>query len=268
VRAPGAAREFDMTTIRTAATLLGAACLLVRTASAAQDRATDPRDTLVLANRILAMEGLTGPFGHVSVRADAGSFWVADHRSPDSVERAHLKQVSIDLTEDQARVQHWYREIFIHSETYRLLPDVGAVVHTHAPNTVALGTLALTERLRPTTNLGANLGEDIPIYEPTGLVERPDAARVVARTLGARNAVLLRGHGAVIVGASVEEAVLRAIYLEQEARYQLVTRAAGTPRYYTAEEAAPFSRRTAIEHAWQYYLEKLKRTQASGPGGR
>lgn len=243
------------------------ACLAATLGSIAPSRAAEPtdiRDTLVVANRILALEGLVGPFGHVSVRADATHFWVADHRSPDSVERGHLKLVTVDLSEEEARREHWYREIFIHSETYRLLPDVGAVVHTHAPNTVALGTLSLAEKLRPITNLGSNLGEYIPVHENTGLVERPDVARVVAGTLSGQNAVLLRGHGAVIVGATLEEAVLRAIYLEQEARFQLLTRAAGTPRFYTPEESSPFSRRTATEHAWNYYLEKLARAGGVG----
>lgn len=245
-----------------------AVCLLAALGSLAPSGAAEPagdiRDTLVAANRILALEGLVGPFGHVSVRADATHFWVADHRSPDSVERGHLKLVAVDLTEDEARREHWYREIFIHSEAYRLLPTVGAVVHTHAPNTVALGTLSFAGTLRPVTNLGSNLGEYIPIHEKTGLVENPDIARVVAQTLDGQNAVLLRGHGAVIVGATLEEAVLRAIYLEQEARFQLLTRAAGTPRYFTAEESAPFSKKTATEHAWQYYLEKLARSGGAG----
>ena len=60
-----------MSVTRTAAVLLAAAFHLAPTASAAPDEG-DVRDTLVTANRILAMEGLVGPFGHVSVRADAG----------------------------------------------------------------------------------------------------------------------------------------------------------------------------------------------------
>jgi len=217
---------------------------------------------LVMANRILAMEGLVGPYGHVSARADGKTFWAADHRSPDSVERKHLKKVQIGLSEEAARGQHLYREIFIHSEIYRLLPAVGSVVHLHAPHSVALGTLSLPERLRPTTNPGANLGEFIPIYGVVGLVENRKTAEQVARALQGQNGVLLRGHGAVVVGKSVEQAVLRAIYLELEARAQLMSRAAGSPIFFSPQETARFSRTTAVEHAWQYYADKLGRRQS------
>lgn len=219
----------------------------------------DLSDRLVTANRILAMEGLVGPYGHISARADGESFWVADHRSPDSVERRHMKKVQVGLSEEAARGQHLYREIFIHSEIYRMLPAVGAVVHIHAPHSVALGTLSLPERLRPTTNPGANLGEFIPIYGAVGLIENIKSAEQVARALQGQNGVLLRGHGAVVVGESVEQAVLRAIYLELEARYQLMSRAAGSPTFFSAQESARFSGTTAVEHAWQYYVDKLSR---------
>jgi ribulose-5-phosphate 4-epimerase/fuculose-1-phosphate aldolase len=222
--------------------------------------AADLRQTLVAANRILAMEGLVGPYGHVSARSDAGHFWIADHRSPDTVELSHLKQVSVGLDEETARRERWYREIFIHSEMYKLLPDVGAVVHVHAPYSVALGTMKGEDRVRPTTNPGANLGEFIPIYASTGLVETPANARKVASALQGQNGVLLRGHGAVVVGGTLEQAVLRAIYLELEARSQLLARAAGTPLFYTAEESSRFRRTAAVEHAWHYYLEKLHRS--------
>jgi HCOMODA/2-hydroxy-3-carboxy-muconic semialdehyde decarboxylase len=221
---------------------------------------------LVLANRILAMEGLVGPYGHVSARSGADRFWIADHRSPDSVELSDLKAVSVGLDEAAARSQHWYREIFIHSEIYKELPEIGAVVHIHAPHSVALGTLAGSDRIRPTTNPGANLGQYIPIYGQTGLVESPENARKVASALQGQNGVLLRGHGAVIVGATLQQAVLRAIYLELEAHYQLMARAAGTPLFYTPEETARFSRTTAVEHAWEFYLEKLRRTGKSTSG--
>lgn len=237
------------------AAILGVVCPSLM----AQAQAEDPRHTLVLANRILAMEGLVGPYGHVSVRADAGRFWIADHRSPDSVELSHLKAVAVGLDEATARNQHWYREIFIHSEIYSLLPEIGAVVHIHAPHSLALGTLAGNDRVRPTTNPGANLGEFIPVYGETGLAETPANARKVASALQGQNGVLLRGHGAVVVGQTLEQAVLRAIYLELEAQYQLMARAAGTPLFFNADETARFRRTTAVEHAWQYYVEKLER---------
>ena len=246
---------------------LGLACALITlsglASTAARQEAKAPLDTLVMANRILAMEGLVGPYGHVSVREDAGHFWIADHRSPDTVERQHLRQVDIGLDQAKAEAEHWYREIFIHSEMYRMYPNVGAVVHVHPAHSTALGTLSGSDRVVPTTNPGSNLGAFIPIYHQTGLIETPEQAQKVAGTLQGQNGVLLRGHGAVLVGGRLEQAVLRAIYLEVEARTQLMARAAGTPLFYSPEESARFSKTTAIAHAWDYYVQRVQALRPS-----
>lgn len=237
-------------------------------ASSAGPQHADAQEALVIANRILAMEGLVGPYGHVSARSGPDRFLIAAHRSPDSVERRHLAEVPVELSEAAVRDRNWYREIFIHSETYGLLPAVGAVVHVHAPYAVALGTLDGADRVRPTTNPGANLGEFIPIYRATGLIETPETARRVAEALQGQNGILLRGHGAVVVGETVQQAVLRAIYLELEARAQMMARAAGTPLFYTPGETTRFRRTAAVKHAWQYYVEKLRRLEASSTRGQ
>ena len=112
----------------------------------------DPREILVLANRILAMEGLVGPYGHVSLRVgDEARFQIADHRSPDQVVLDYIKEVNLDITPEEAQARGLYREVFIHASIYRELPEVKAVVHTHAPNAVALGSLKVPDnKILPT----------------------------------------------------------------------------------------------------------------------
>ena len=231
------------------------ACALAQEASS-----EDPREKLVLANRILAMEGLVGPFGHVSLRVgDEARFRIADHRSPDQIVLDHITEVNVDIAVEEAQARGLYREVFIHASIYRELPNVKAVVHTHAPNAVALGTLSVPDnKIIPTTNPGANLGNFIPIYPTVGLIGSPEKGLEVARALDGQNGVLLRGHGTVVVGSSLEQAVLRAIYLELEARSQMSARAAGEPIPYQPDESNLFKRTVAIEHAWHYYFDKLK----------
>lgn len=225
-----------------------------------EDSTEDPRKELVLANWILAMEGLVGPYGHVSLRVgDEAKFWIADHRSPDQVVVDHITEVNVDITPEEAQARDLYREVFIHSSMYREFPDVRAVVHTHAPNAVALGTLAVTDnKIFPTTNPGANLGNFIPIYPKVGLIGVPQKGLEVARALRGQNGVLLRGHGTVVVGSSLSQAILRAIYLEFEARSQMIARAAGEPIPYVSNESDQFKRTLAVEHAWHYYVDKIK----------
>lgn len=220
----------------------------------------DPRELLVLANRILAMEGLVGPYGHVSLRVgDEASFHIADHRSPDQVGLDHITEVNLDITPEEAQARGLYREVFIHASIYRELPEVKAVVHTHAPNAVALGSLKVPDnKIPPTTNPGANLGNFIPIYPIVGLIGSPEKGLEVARALEGQNGVLLRGHGTVTVGNRLEQAVLRAIYLEFEARSQMSARAAGELNPYQPDESDLFKRTVAIEHAWHFYVDRLK----------
>ena len=226
---------------------------------AQQVSSSDPREQLVLANRILAMEGLVGPYGHVSFRVgDEARFRIADHRSPDQVVVDHITEVNLDITPEEARSRGLYREVFIHTSIYRELPEVKAVVHTHAPNAVAFGTLSVPDnKIFPTTNPGANLGNFIPIYPTVGLIGSPEKGLEVAQALEGQNGVLLRGHGMVVVGSSLEQAVLRAIYLEFEARSQMRARAAGEPIPYRSEGSDLFKRTVAIEHAWHFYVDKL-----------
>jgi len=234
--------------------------LFMSAAFAQQVSSSDPREPLVLANRILAMESLVGPYGHVSFRVgDEPRFRIADHRSPDQVVVDHIVEVSVDITPEEAQNRNLYREVFIHASIYRELPDVKAVVHTHAPHAVALGTLSVPDnKIFPTTNPGANLGNFIPIYPTVGLIGSPEKGLEVARALQGQNGVLLRGHGTVVVGSSLEQAVLRTIYLELVARSQMGARAAGDPIPYRAEDSDLFKRTVAIEHAWHYYVDKLK----------
>jgi ribulose-5-phosphate 4-epimerase/fuculose-1-phosphate aldolase len=103
-------------------------------------------------------------------------------------------------------------------------------------------------------------GNFIPVFQPVGLISTPEKGMALARTLQGQNGVLLRGHGTVVVGTTLEQAVLRAIYLEFEARTQIRSRSAGEPIPYTTSESDLFKRTVAVEHAWHYYLDKFRQS--------
>lgn len=214
-----------------------------------------------MAHKILAMEGLIGPFGHVSVRStDKAKFFIARHESAIQISLEDVVEVDNNITPQLAKERDLYLEVFIHSSIYTRHPDINAVVHTHSPQAVALGTLRVPgNQIFPTTNPGANLGNFISIFPEVGLVRDPEKGFRIADALRAQNGILLRGHGAVVVGHSLEQAVLRAIYLEFEARTQMESRKAGEPVFYTTEESDLFKDTRAIEHAWHYYEEKARR---------
>ncbi len=108
-------------------------------------------------------------------------------------------------------------ERFIHGEIYRARPDVMAVVHTHAPALIPFGVS--TTPLRPLYHMCGFLETGAPVFDirkeygmTNLLITQADLGQSLAATLGNSAVVLMRGHGATVVGSSVKEAVFRAVY--------------------------------------------------------
>jgi HCOMODA/2-hydroxy-3-carboxy-muconic semialdehyde decarboxylase len=88
--------------------------------------------------------------------------------------------------------------------------------------------------LRPVYHNSSFIGEGVPVFEireaggdTDMLISTPELGKALAKTLGNKPAVLMRGHGAVIVGKSIIEAVARSVYLEVNARVQAQAMAMG-----------------------------------------
>jgi L-fuculose-phosphate aldolase len=187
------------------------------------------RRKLTNAGRVLAMED-QGDYvaGHVTVRLpdDPGRFLMKpatiglDEMTPDNI-------ITVDL--DGQRVggaMPRHNEVFIHSEVLRARPDLNAVIHTHAQHAVVFSSLG--KELVPVSNEGGYFYKQLPVFaETTDLIVTPDRGKAVARCLGGGNAVLLRNHGIVAAGRSLEEAVWIALKLERACQSQLMAEWAG-----------------------------------------
>jgi ribulose-5-phosphate 4-epimerase/fuculose-1-phosphate aldolase len=249
-----------------------AACALLGSAGGrarAQAARTVPRELarLVAANRILANEGVVDAFGHVSVRdpRNAGRFWLARSRSPALVELDDLMEFGLDGTAVDARGRTPYGERMIHAAVYAARADVHSVVHHHA-----YGVLPFTitdEPLRPVVHTASVIGAEIPVWDirtkfgdTDMLVRSIEQGRDLAATLAGNTCVLMRGHGAVVVGASVERAVLTAIYLQVNASVLLQALPLGAPQALSAGEIArsadaQFSP-LALDRTWEYFCQR------------
>ena len=185
-------------------------------------------DDLVTANRILADQGVLDGFGHVSVRhdKDPSCFLLARSMAPALVTAADIMEFDLDGNPIDARGRTAYLERFIHSEIYKAHPEVRAVVHSHSPVVIPFGVVGVA--LRPIFHLGGFLGAGVPVFEIRAaggeatdmLVRNRELGAALANTLGAAPVALMRGHGDVVVGQSVAEAVFRAIYTEVNARLE------------------------------------------------
>jgi ribulose-5-phosphate 4-epimerase/fuculose-1-phosphate aldolase len=112
-------------------------------------------------------------------------------------------------------------EFHIHTELFRARPDVQAVVHAH-PRDVMIADLAGVQlrQVFGAYNIPASrlASQGVPVYPKSVLVRTPQLGRAVARAIGDAEACILRGHGIVTVGESVEQATLRALDLAELSR--------------------------------------------------
>src|SRR5881392_1512301 len=216
--------------------------------------APDPAliDKLVVANRILYRQGVVDGFGHVSVRHDAspGHFLLARNMAPGLVRAGDI--VTFDL------------DGFIHGEIYRARPDVQAVVHSHSPNVIPFGVTG--QALRPVFHMSGFLGEGSALFEIRDvagdtdmLVSNAPLGVALAAVLGSRSAVLMRGHGSTVVGASLEQAVYRAFYAEVNARLQIQAMGLGEVTYLNAQEAAKAAaiNDTQLARVWELWRQEI-----------
>jgi L-fuculose-phosphate aldolase len=121
-----------------------------------------------------------------------------------------------------------HSEVYIHSEIFKLRPDLHCVIHTHPPYSVALS--ATGRPMRCYSQPGALFYEALGVYTDTiNLIRTHEMGAGVAKALGPHRAVLLKNHGVVMAGTSIAEAVVRVIMLENAAMVQMTAEAAGDP---------------------------------------
>jgi len=243
-------------------------------AAAAPARAADAPvatiEDLVAANRILAHENVVDGFGHVSARdpQNANQYWLSRSMAPALVTAADILTYDLDSNALNATGRTSFLERFIHGAIYKARPDVKAVVHAHTPAVIPFGVS--TVKLQPVFHLASFIGAGAPVFEIRDaggpatdlLVKTNPLGDALARTLGSANIALMRGHGMVVVGTSIPEAVFRAYYTGQDAQLQSeALRLGGRPTYLNAEEASNASQTVTglIDRAWQLW----KRAAAS-----
>jgi HCOMODA/2-hydroxy-3-carboxy-muconic semialdehyde decarboxylase len=230
-------------------------------------------EDLVLSYRILAAHGVVDAYGHISVRSpsDPNRYFLARSIAPELVTEDDIMEFDLDSNPVDQRGRGMYLERYIHGEVYKVRPDVHSVVHNHSPSVIPFGVT--TVPLRPLFNTAAFVGEGIPTFEirdfqPSGdiIIKTPQLGAALAGVVGRHPAALMRGHGSVVVGASIPAAVIRSIYLELSAKLQtqamLIAGPGGPITFYDdAEVAATTARQDSArtwERTWDLWRTKAK----------
>ena len=219
---------------------------------------------LATANHILYDQHVVDAFGHVSVRHDKrpDRFLLARNMAPALVTDADIIEFDLDGNPIDAGERKVYLERFIHGEIYRARPDVGAVVHSHSHAVIPFGAIR-SHKLRAIFHMGGFIGTDTPVFEirecigdgSNLLISNNELGAALAKSLGPKSAILMRGHGATVVAPTLPEAVYRGVYLDINARLQLQTIALGAVNYLTEAEghATTAANTTQIGRAWEMW---------------
>ncbi len=227
---------------------------------------------LIAANHILYDQAVLDGFGHVSLRHpdDPESFLIARSMAPALVTPADIMRIGLDGIPREANAPRPYLERFVHAEIYRARPDVSSVVHCHSPALLPFTVSQVS--LRPVYHMAGFLVPDVPVFEirdgfgpaTDTLVRNAEQGAALAACLGNRTAVLMRGHGATVVGSALRQAVFRAVYTEANARVQLDALRLGEPNYLTTEEglAAAATNDGQIDRDWALWHKRLSRPTA------
>lgn len=176
-----------------------------------------------IAARALARAGLVHAYGHCSAQVDAGQFIVSP---PKPLGRVMPDDLPTLVPTNGPLPADALPEVIVHQYIYRQRRDVRGIARFQSPNLMALSTLGLTPRARH--GLGAYFAPAPPLYRDPRLLRDDASAAALVEQLGAGRAIVMRGNGAVTVGASIEEAVVMAWYLEDAARVELAVLSTGT----------------------------------------
>jgi len=228
----------------------------------------EAKEQVVFANRILSNEGVMDAFGHVSVRHpfDPNRFLQSRALAPDVVTKEDILEIDLDGTVITQTNLKPYGERVIHSAIFKARPEVNAIFHGHPHAVIPFSCTGVP--IRPIAHFAALFYEGIPLYddydEDTAmLIMSPEQGEKVAHALGSARALLMRGHGCIVVGEHIPALVWGSIRLRDNASIQLQAIALGEPKYLSYEEGRGETRiqlsQAVLGRAWAYWLARAKK---------
>jgi len=228
---------------------------------------------LAIANRVLVRQGVLDAFGHVSVRDDSDPqrYLLSRSLAPALVTPADVMTFDLRSNEVSGGKKTAYLERFIHGAVYAARPDVFAIVHSHAPSVVPF-SVARNAKLRAVCHMGGFLTSLTPTFEIRDhagdatdlLIRDPELGDRLAEVLQDASVVLMRGHGMTVVGASLAQAVFRAVYTVKNAAIQAAAMALGEVTYLNDTEArkADLANQGQVKRAWDLWSSEVQTASA------
>jgi len=218
------------------------------------------RQLLCDGGKIVSYKGLNESFGHLSARIPGQQkFLITTRGALAFVQPSEIEEVDFEgrkLTKNSS--QGAPNEVFLHADVYKARPEVMAIARTQSFWCEVFGIRM--EPVKPVHVFGAMLLGETALFDEPTLGDVAHIGKQMVERLGDKNAILLRGNGNVVLGRSVEEAVVKAVFLDDTARLQYRAQALGERgvRYFTSYEVETHGtahlRPDRIQRAWDNYL--------------
>ena len=226
------------------------------------------KSKLALACRILGTQGHDDlNLGHLSARSQEQSNIM------------HMKGRGLCLSEifaeDLVAIDFDYKkiggqrdahgELPIHIEIYKKRPEVNCIIHSHPIYTTAFSATGQT--LKPVNNEGVLFANPLPYFDAvTDLIVTPELGEALADKLGDAKAIILKNHGIVVVGESIEKATITAFLLEKTVKTLFVAKVFGEPKWTDDAEAERKAKRIftgpKTKAMWQALVRQLEYKEA------
>ena len=226
------------------------------------------KERLAAAFRLFGKFGFEeGVAGHITARDPEfpERFWV----NPFAVPFSHIRVSDLICVDANGEVVEGTKPVnraafAIHSQVHAARPDVVAAAHSHSVHGKAWSSLG--RLLDPITQDVCAFYDDHGLFDDyTGVVIDTEEGKRIAAALGESKAVILRNHGLLTVGHSVDEAAFWFITMERSCQAQLLAEAAGTPVHIDKENAAVTATQVGNHYAgwlsFQPLYQKIVREQ-------
>jgi len=184
-------------------------------------------EDLAAASRILVAQGVVDGFGHVSMRHPSAPdrYLMARSIAPALVTPDDIIEYDLDSKPCNAGGRSSFLERFIHGEIYQARADIQSIVHSHSPSVIPFGLVGVP--MQAMFHNAAFVATGVPVFDIRDkfgatdmLVGNGEKGVALAEAMGDKDVVLMRAHGSVACGPTLQSAVFRAVYTEVNARIQ------------------------------------------------
>lgn len=221
------------------------------------------KSKLAMSSRMLFNAGLVDYSGHISARIPGSDRLLI---LPHPVSRALVKPDDMVVTDfDGKLIEGKYKapsEVFMHARAYKARGDIESIAHLHN-HMVATLTMVDKPFYPASSNPGAFFGPGpLPVYKDPALIHTIEQGDAVAKALGKGDAVMLRGHGSMVVGQAIEWVFAACVDLEEAASRFYKASVLGPVLVYSDDETQRVmkGRRkdSVVQKIWDHNVAKSK----------